>query len=339
MKLEDALHRHAKRSERRFASAFIESMHDTAERVSEEAIIDAYRRGSFGWRILEPAIDAAVLVKQEAVPESAARRAYAEVMSGAAHVSLPINLADLGLSGMGFRFDLINPAVEKAAAQQAARLIREVNAATKAGLRELFTYGARTGLSPYTLSHDVQAAVGLHSRQVKALINFRKALEELMSGQRRSIDAVRNRWSLAPTRIPKTLNPDRIDRLVGQYAERQLRYRANMIARTETLRATNLGQEEVWVEMQRMGVLRASAQKEWVVTYDNRLCEMCAPMDGKRVLIRGQFRSDERGILAKDRKALPTSKQVTTRTPPLHPHCRCTLRLVKRQRQYGPQAA
>jgi SPP1 gp7 family putative phage head morphogenesis protein len=98
----------------------------------------------------------------------------------------------------------------------------------------------------------------------------------------------------------------------SSYAERLRRQRAETIARTETLNAANAGQQALWNEAGRVGLVdRARAWKEWIVTPDDRLCVLCEQMEGARVRVDDEF-STPRGSLEH---------------PPMHPRCRCAMGL------------
>ena len=99
---------------------------------------------------------------------------------------------------------------------------------------------------------------------------------------------------------------DKIEELIGD-AER-----ADVIARTETMTASNQGQLEAWNQATDAGLLTGDEQKEWIVTPDDRLCPYCEPLDGQQVPLNGVFKSDLGDVDA----------------PPLHPRCRCTIGLV-----------
>jgi SPP1 gp7 family putative phage head morphogenesis protein len=88
--------------------------------------------------------------------------------------------------------------------------------------------------------------------------------------------------------------------------------RAEVIARTEVMRASNAGQIEAWDQATEAGLLTGNESKEWIVTPDDRLCPICEPMDGVQVGLDEMFDVD--------------GDQVDE--PPAHPNCRCTIGLV-----------
>lgn len=79
--------------------------------------------------------------------------------------------------------------------------------------------------------------------------------------------------------------------------------RALMIARTETIRATNFASEQAYKESE------VVVEKEWLAELDERTDDECARLDGKVVSVGGKFKTEEGN--------LPY--------PPIHPNCRCTI--------------
>lgn len=87
-------------------------------------------------------------------------------------------------------------------------------------------------------------------------------------------------------------------------------YTGNTIARTETLTASNQGQQGLWQEAKRQGLLNPeTTRRVWLVTNDDRLdTEICEPLDGEETTLDTPFPG---GIMS----------------PPAHPSCRCSLAL------------
>jgi SPP1 gp7 family putative phage head morphogenesis protein len=106
----------------------------------------------------------------------------------------------------------------------------------------------------------------------------------------------------------------RIETIYGAAAS----FRAERIARTETIRANNFASEEAWRQSE---VVEA---KEWFTAKDERVCEFCGPMNGRIVNLgekyfdKGtEYEGSDGGKLKLDFEAIET--------PPLHGNCRCTL--------------
>lgn len=90
-------------------------------------------------------------------------------------------------------------------------------------------------------------------------------------------------------------------------ATRYKRVRAEMIARTETITASNTGRFEGWAADIADGVYSTSSRKEWVAGH--KPCDVCDPSTGEVVMWDQPF---ENGAMM----------------PPLHPNCRCTAVLL-----------
>lgn len=94
--------------------------------------------------------------------------------------------------------------------------------------------------------------------------------------------------------------------------------RAERIARSEVIRATNFATEQSYIKS---GVV---SHKEWLTALDERVCQWCLPMNRRVIPLEHKyfdyndsFQGTQGGIL----KFNYTSIQY----PPLHPSCRCTL--------------
>lgn len=94
-------------------------------------------------------------------------------------------------------------------------------------------------------------------------------------------------------------------------------YRAERIARSETIKASGFAQDEAW---QQSGVVES---KEWFTAMDERVCEFCGDMDGKTEELGNNFYDvgDTMEIAGK----VLNLDYWDIDTPPLHASCRCTL--------------
>lgn len=100
---------------------------------------------------------------------------------------------------------------------------------------------------------------------------------------------------------------DRIGEIIGDDE------RADNIARTETMTASNAGQQEAWSQAVEGGLLTGNEMQEWIVTPDDRLCPECDALDGVQAAIGEPF-------VSKDGTEYDGA--------PAHPRCRCVLGLV-----------
>lgn len=188
------------------------------------------------------------------------------------------------LGAASLRFDVANPLAVAAAQRMAANLVVEITTETRMALRALITRSFTDGLTARQVARLVRPLIGLTSSQTRAVLKYREQMVKMGHDQ------------------------DTATQLARKYADRKLRERAETIARTEIMRASNAGQRAVWMMAIEQGLLPPRARRRWTVTPDDRLCQACAALDGEE---------REMGESFPD-----------TFDPPLHPSCRCVTVLV-----------
>lgn len=116
--------------------------------------------------------------------------------------------------------------------------------------------------------------------------------------------------------------------ILDNAVERRVRNRAEMIARTETIRTSNAGQQAIWETAEKEGFIDSDrTSRIWIATADDRTCPICLDLDGQRVGLHDNFSSSP-----------STGFGVTEQIPPAHPRCRCALGLVTTpHRQRSPK--
>lgn len=180
------------------------------------------------------------------------------------------------------------PEAELWARQNSGVLIQGITDESLGSVRETIATYLRTGEDYGKGAQKIKDAVGLTRQQAGALARYRDSLGE----------------QGAP--------PARVDRLTESYRERLLKYRAETISRTETIKASNKGAMLYWQQLIGTGAIaRGDARKVWIVTPDDRLCPVCEPLGGESVGIDDQFSTSIGSVDA----------------PPLHPNCRCAISL------------
>lgn len=99
-------------------------------------------------------------------------------------------------------------------------------------------------------------------------------------------------------------------------------FRAERIARSEVLRATNFSSLEAY---RQSGVVEA---KEWLTAKDERTCAWCGPQDGKQLGLKENYFDEGDTVTGKNDKGKKVFLKIglgDVKYPPLHPNCRCTL--------------
>jgi phage portal protein BeeE len=199
--------------------------------------------------------------------------------------------AVLEAAGVSMSLDLLNPRAVAWARTVGAARVTEITAETRAAVRGLIERAFTEGRDARKTARAIRDVVGLHSRQLNAVENFRARLE-----------------------ADGTLTDAVVERRTARYAEAQLRLRAQTIARTELMTASNQGQQSLWEAARAEGLLRAERTKRvWILTPDDRLCEeICEPMEDQEVGLDEPFTTG-------------AGEQIAA--PPAHPSCRCAVGL------------
>jgi hypothetical protein len=189
------------------------------------------------------------------------------------------------------QFSMTNPYAVAAADRMAADFVTNVTAETRLAIRGFIRRAIADGVTSAQTARLLRPVVGLTRRDTQAVMNYRAELAKSgMSG-------------------------DRAAALTARYAERKVRERAETISRTELIDASSAGQQAIWQEMVARGVLPETFEQEWVITPDDRLCPICAALKGQRRKLGEPFVSPYNGM--------------TAMRPPLHPRCRCALRMAR----------
>ena len=94
--------------------------------------------------------------------------------------------------------------------------------------------------------------------------------------------------------------------------DRAFMLRADRLGSNEAYKAAQVGKNMVWMTMEATNRLPTGTMKRWVTAEDERVCPVCAPLDGVTVPLHGKFHSAEGSFYA----------------PGVHPNCRCDIELV-----------
>jgi hypothetical protein len=183
------------------------------------------------------------------------------------------------------RFDMVNPSAVDFARSRSGELIREWGNSSQDALRGLMerAMSGDKDMNPQALAREIiDTGIGLTERQLTAVDRFRTRLEN---------------------------NPDldltqaQINARTERYYNRTLKRRGEMIARTETIRASREGQQEAWRQAAEEGLIDPGFIQTWSAeTADNRCCPECEEVDGEEAPIGQAFSNGFEG-------------------PPAHPSC------------------
>lgn len=234
-----------------FAKALAEELRGYGEQIAVSRLERAIATNSI-W-LIEQAVNFAQLDK--VLERLVKPELHTEFMHGA-----KVGLRDLTRLDVGIRFNAIDPKAVQWAEKSSALLVTHVTDSQRAMVQELVARGQSEGRTVGQTARDLKAFIGLLPQHAEAVETYKMQL--LIDGT----DAAK------------------VERLGDKYANQLLNYRTEMIARHELLSATSEGQLQTVREAVSQGELDPSrTSRVWTVAQDERLCTICAPMDGDSV--------------------------------------------------------
>jgi hypothetical protein len=174
-------------------------------------------------------------------------------------------------------FDQTNTRAVQAISENRLRLVREFSNGQRATLRAAMTDGIREGLNPIDQARNFRDSVGLTQRQQAAVSNYRRLLngntaEMAEASTRRLHDGRSTRSVRRAISNERPLPQAQIDSMVSRYQSNYVRYRSEVIGRTEALRAAHQGSEEMYTQAFESGDLDPNAvTRTWLTANDGRV--------------------------------------------------------------------
>ena len=217
--------------------------------------------------------------------EELAAELLGELLDAGSRVTLP----SIEKATLSYSFDRERPESSQWARQAAGTMISQITGEQRNVVREVVS-SAALGVGDWgDVARRVQGSIGLTTQQAGWVANHydRAYLTAIRGGMGTAQAAARARDS------------------ANRYQTAVHRYRANTIARTETMRAASEGRMQAWNQGITEGFIGANWQKEWIPESD--ACEICLGLRGKRIRVKDSFSVGE---------------------PPAHPNCRCDVILV-----------
>lgn len=169
-------------------------------------------------------------------------------------------------AGVVLSFNQADPRVAQWTEQLRLDLVQKITTEQRAILRQALVESAAQGLNPRETAKALGDSLGLTQSQQAAVANYRRLLE---AGDPRA--ARRALHSGAKGEELKTLTPGQIDRMVEGYRRRMIRYRAEVVARTESLRAIHGGVAEMYQQAIDQGVIEDTLVRQWHTARDARV--------------------------------------------------------------------
>lgn len=194
---------------------------------------------------------------------------------GSVYVAVGVDLAEALSEGLDklIVLDPANPRATRALAETTMRIARDLSQDTREVVSEVLRDGLDRGVNPRVSARRFRDSIGLTPHQVRHVENYRRYLETLdrRALERELRDARHDRTIERAIRERKPLTRAQIDKMAERYRKNYLAFRAETIARDETLGALNRGQEDGWWQAIESGAIdHADVEGTWLVRIDGR---------------------------------------------------------------------
>lgn len=182
--------------------------------------------------------------------------------------------------------------------EYSATKVKNIGFETQRAIRDVLNESFKGNLTTREAARSIKQFIGLDDRRYFALLKYESALYK------------------------EGYSEAEIKKLVAKQRDIYLHQRSLVIARTETMSASNFGNVASYKDMVQRGIINPDKyEMAWMITPDDRLCEKCLLMKNETAKIGGNFFNRS----AKNLKY----EHVFLAYPPLHPQCRCTTYLTK----------
>lgn len=203
-----------------------------------------------------------------------------------------------------FRFDVRNSRAEAWLRDKSSTLVTRLTEEARENVRNLLTDGMQVGRNPRASALDIVGRVDPSSgKRVGGIIGLTRNQERWVANTRRDLQNLDENYFnrvLRDKRFDRTvekaikngkpLPADTIEKLVTRYKDNALKYRAEVIARTESIHALNQSEYEAHKQAIDLGATRANAVKRiWDSAGDSRVRWSHRRLDGQSVGIDEPF--------------------------------------------------
>lgn len=172
-------------------------------------------------------------------------------------------------------------------------LIQQISSNTADAIRDVISNAFGEGGHPFVQARKIKTFIGLTDRQSKAVLNYRNSLSNASTLGQSLTRALRDgRFDgtvNTAIRNHSGLPQSQIDKMTQRYTERYIQYRAQTIARTESIRASAKGQHALWDQARKSGLLDDGVRRMWIVSGDPATCDDCLDLDGMEVGLDEEF--------------------------------------------------
>ncbi|WP_029581942.1 phage minor head protein [Bradyrhizobium sp. URHD0069] len=279
--------------------SFLEAFNEVRNAAQIDQIARMLERGDIGGALRAVGLDPI----QFRVFDKAFESAY-EAGGSATSTALPV-VKDAQGFRVRFQFSIRNPIAENWLRQYSSNMIREIVDDQRNMIRGFLQDGLSKGLNPRTTALDLVGRIGANGQRQGGVIGLtesqeqwaRNYAEELANNPASSLtrtlrDARFDRAVAKAVRDKEPIPADLRAKMVAAYRNRALRYRAETIARSETIRALHQAQHDAIDQAIKSGALKAdTVTMVWRSAHDKRVRDAHRELNGSRIRYGGVFQS------------------------------------------------
>lgn len=228
----------------------------------------------------------------------------------------------------GMEFDITNPRAERWLRDHSSALVTYINAEQREAVQEALRAGMAAGRNPRSMALDIVGRmdaqtgrraggiVGLNRPQAEAAIRARQQLQELDPAYFNRVLRDRRFDSLVRAAIESDtpLSESDINRLIGRYEDRLLKWRGDTIGRTEALAALNEASDESLRQVIDEGLAPPEAVKRiWRHSFSKNERPGHLAMEGQERGVGEDFVNPETGVALPHPGQGPASEVINCR--------------------------
>ena len=311
---DDAILQAASKMEGKLAKAFIDAVDHIKGTVAMDKLVEAFASGDSNMVLSVLALDKSFTDTLAGKGLEAGIKSFRDAIQSTYSSGATAGISKLPSTvSTDLSFNLMSRESIEFLQNYEFGLIRDISQQATDSIRQILIRSFQEGGHPTQQARQIRDVIGLTPNQEQAVASFRESLKsgDMTNALGRALRDGRYDRTLEAHRAAGTVPSDTAaDKMVSRYAERYVNHRATTIARTESVRASNMGQRQVWDQAQKQGLLAHDQQRVWITSGDDRTCEICEELDGETAGLNEEF---DTGIME---------------PPDPHPDCRCTTALA-----------
>ena len=174
-------------------------------------------------------------------------------------------------------FDQVNFRAVRHLQEERLRFVTEFTDQQRLATTEALSDGIERGLNPRAQARNFRSSIGLTQKQQLTVQNYRRLLNRASAGDSEALTRQLRDRRFDPTvrraiRTGEPLTKTQVERMVGRYRERYVKYRSETIGRTEALRAVHSANDEAYRQAIDEGHIEAQELKRtWKIARDDRV--------------------------------------------------------------------